>query len=110
MELGLVCRDIPFGCDEKSNKRTLYRVTDPFLRFWYSFALPNYSDPYYLSSPEEVAPHSATRRGRRGYFAGRRVGGARSCAPLPGYGAQLKAAERRFNNHLNRTGFSQTVI
>ena len=55
MELGLVCRDIPFGCDEKSNKRTLYRVTDPFLRFWYSFALPNYSDPYYLSSPEEVA-------------------------------------------------------
>ena len=69
MELGLVCRDIPFGCDEKSNKRTLYRVTDPFLRFWYSFALPNYSDPYYLSSPEEVAPHSATRRGRRGYFA-----------------------------------------
>ena len=54
MELGLVCRDIPFGCDEKSNKRTLYRVTDPFLRFWYSFALPNYSDPYYLSSPEEA--------------------------------------------------------
>ena len=30
-------------------------MTDPFLRFWYSFALPNYSDPYYLSSPEEVA-------------------------------------------------------
>ena len=45
IELGLVRRDIPFGCDEKGNKRTLYRLADPFLRFWYSFALPHYSDP-----------------------------------------------------------------
>ena len=29
-------------------------MTDTFLRFWYAFALPNYSDSYYLSSPGEV--------------------------------------------------------
>ena len=54
IELGLVRRDIPFGCDEKGNKRTLYRLADPFLRFWYSFVLPHYSDPYFLSSREEI--------------------------------------------------------
>ena len=54
MELGLVRRDIPFGCDEKGNKKTLYRLADPFLRFWYSFALPHYSDPYFLATREEV--------------------------------------------------------
>ena len=54
IELGLVRRDIPFGCDEKGNKRTLYRLADPFLRFWYSFVLPHYSDPYFMSSREEI--------------------------------------------------------
>jgi AAA+ ATPase superfamily predicted ATPase len=54
LDLGLISREIPFGCAEKTNKRTLYRISDPFLRFWYTFGLPNYSDPYYLSSPEEV--------------------------------------------------------
>ena len=41
MELGFVTREIPFGSDAKSNKKTLYRISDPFLRFWYSFVLPN---------------------------------------------------------------------
>lgn len=54
VELGLVRREIPFGCDEKGNKRTLYRLSDPFLRFWYSFVLPHYSDPYFLSTREEI--------------------------------------------------------
>ena len=54
IDLGLVHRDIPFGCDEKSNKRTLYRLLDPFLNFWYAFVLPNYSDPHYLSTSAEI--------------------------------------------------------
>jgi len=62
VDLGLVVKDMPFGALEKGNKKTLYRVSDPFLRFWYTFALPNYSDPYYLSSPAErksiLAPFS----------------------------------------------------
>jgi len=53
VDLGLVVREIPFGALEKGNKKTLYRVSDPFLRFWYTFALPNYSDPYYLTAAEE---------------------------------------------------------
>lgn len=33
IDLGLVYRDIPFGNDVKGNKRTLYKLADPFLRF-----------------------------------------------------------------------------
>ncbi len=54
MELGLARREIPFGNDPKSNKKTLYRLCNPFLRFWYTFVLPNYSDAHFLSTPAEA--------------------------------------------------------
>ncbi len=44
MQLGLIFRDIPFGNDALGNKKTLYRLSDPFLKFWYTFALPHYSN------------------------------------------------------------------
>lgn len=40
VELGLVVRDRPFPGLEK---RTLYRLADPFLRFWFRFVAPNRS-------------------------------------------------------------------
>jgi len=40
IELGLVRRDLPFGSTVRDTKRTLYRVADPFLRFWYRFVEP----------------------------------------------------------------------
>jgi uncharacterized protein len=42
-ELGLVRREIPFGASTSDGKRTLYRIQDPFLRFWFRFVEPNYS-------------------------------------------------------------------
>ncbi|MBN1947966.1 MAG: ATP-binding protein [Bradymonadales bacterium] len=35
VELGLVRRDQPFGQSERTGKITLYRIADPFLRFWF---------------------------------------------------------------------------
>jgi hypothetical protein len=40
IDLGLVRRDVPFGSTVRDTKRTLYRVEDPFLRFWYRFVEP----------------------------------------------------------------------
>ncbi len=34
-ELGLVVREIPFGESEKPSKRVLYKIADPFFRFWF---------------------------------------------------------------------------
>jgi len=34
-ELGYVCREVPFGENERRTKRSLYRLADPFLRLWF---------------------------------------------------------------------------
>ncbi|MEI8190703.1 MAG: ATP-binding protein [candidate division NC10 bacterium] len=43
VELGLVRRDQPFGASPRDSKRSLYRIGDPFLRFWFRFVEPNRS-------------------------------------------------------------------
>lgn len=37
LEMDLVEREVPFGASPRSTKRTLYHVSDPFLRFWFRF-------------------------------------------------------------------------
>jgi AAA+ ATPase superfamily predicted ATPase len=43
LELGLVCRVVPFGVSPRDTKRSLYRIADPYLRFWFRFVEPNRS-------------------------------------------------------------------
>lgn len=38
--LGLVRREVPFGEDEKSSKRALYKIADPFFRLWFRVVAP----------------------------------------------------------------------
>jgi AAA+ ATPase superfamily predicted ATPase len=40
-ELGLVTREVPFGETEKSSKRALYRMSDPFCAFWFRVVAPH---------------------------------------------------------------------
>lgn len=40
-ELGLVTRETPFGESEKSSKRALYRMSDPFCAFWFRVVAPH---------------------------------------------------------------------
>ena len=42
-ELGYVRRNVPFGDSEKKTRRALYRLNDPFLRFFFRFVLPHES-------------------------------------------------------------------
>ena len=42
-DLGFLRRQVPFGSEERSGKRTAYSVADPFLAFWYRFVEPNRS-------------------------------------------------------------------
>ncbi len=42
-EMDLVTREAPFGAPPRGNKRTLYRIADPFLRFWFRCVEPNRS-------------------------------------------------------------------
>jgi AAA+ ATPase superfamily predicted ATPase len=43
LELGLVRRDMTFGASPRDSKRSLYRIADPFFRFWFRFVEPNRS-------------------------------------------------------------------
>jgi len=43
LDASLVLRDIPFGSSERDPKRTLYRIGDPALRFWFSVYSPHRS-------------------------------------------------------------------
>lgn len=39
--MGILRREVPFGSDSKSGKRSLYRIADPFLRLWFRVVAPN---------------------------------------------------------------------
>ena len=43
IDLGYVRREVPFGESIRSTRRSLYRLDDPFLLFWYRFVAPNQS-------------------------------------------------------------------
>jgi len=43
IELDLLEREHPYGVDEQNTKRTLYKIKDPFLRFWFNVVAPKRS-------------------------------------------------------------------
>ncbi|MBF0499991.1 MAG: ATP-binding protein [Candidatus Riflebacteria bacterium] len=55
LELDLIIREIPFGADERNSKKSLYRLADPFMGFWFRFVQPN-------RSQLDTAPVSVTQR------------------------------------------------
>jgi hypothetical protein len=42
-DLELLVREIPYGEPERSSKRALYKLADPFLRLWFSLVAPKRS-------------------------------------------------------------------
>ena len=43
IDLGFLEKDVPFGIDEKNAKKSLYKIADPFMAFYYQFVVPNRS-------------------------------------------------------------------
>jgi uncharacterized protein len=59
LELGWIRRELPFG--ERSERRAIYRVADPFLTFWYRFVAPLASDLQFSDPAAVYAAHVAPR-------------------------------------------------
>jgi hypothetical protein len=66
IDLGYVMREMPFGENTRSTKRTLYKIDDPFISFWYRFIHPNASllekgmaDSVFSSCRQTFASHTA---------------------------------------------------
>ena len=43
VDLGFLEKDVPFEIDEKNAKKSLYKIADPFMAFYYQFVVPNRS-------------------------------------------------------------------
>jgi hypothetical protein len=43
VDLGFIEKELPFGVDEKNAKKSLYRIADPFMAFYFRFVLSNRS-------------------------------------------------------------------
>jgi AAA+ ATPase superfamily predicted ATPase len=43
ISLGYLTKEIPFGEDEKNSKKSLYKIADPFMNFYFRFIAPNRS-------------------------------------------------------------------
>ena len=43
IDVGFLEKDVPFGMDEKNAKKSLYKIADPFMAFYYQFVVPNRS-------------------------------------------------------------------
>ncbi len=48
--LGYIEREIPFNENPKNSKKSLYKISDPFIRFYFHFVVPNrsYIEVHYL--------------------------------------------------------------
>jgi AAA+ ATPase superfamily predicted ATPase len=51
-DLGFIVRESPFGADPENGKKSIYRISDSFLDFWYTFVLPNKSRPEFLEDKQ----------------------------------------------------------
>lgn len=49
IELDLIEREVPYGTWEQNSKRVLYKIKDPFLRFWFKVVAPRRS--FFSQSP-----------------------------------------------------------
>lgn len=43
IDLGFLEKEVPFGIDEKNSKKSLYKIADPFISFYYKYVIPNQS-------------------------------------------------------------------
>jgi AAA+ ATPase superfamily predicted ATPase len=43
IKLGYLKREVPYGSSPKSNKKSVYRISDPFMNFYFSFGTDNLS-------------------------------------------------------------------
>lgn len=60
-ELGLVARETPFDGTEKSSKRALYRICDPFFAFWFRAIAPRRG---FLAGATRAARRAAWRKSK----------------------------------------------
>ena len=63
VELGLVKREIPFGESEKTGRRAIYRINDPFFGFWFRVVAPHRAELAGATPPARLELWARLREG-----------------------------------------------
>ena len=108
-ELGLIARDHPFD-EEENGKRSFYRVSDPFLDFWYAFVQPNWSRPDFLEQPEDRRAFDHLYASHLGGVWERLIRVEVQSKPLPGFEVRFRNAARWWGTGLNRRPMEIDVV
>ena len=66
LELDLIQREVPYGTDPENSKKTLYKIKDPFLRFWFKVVASRRS---LFSQVSTSVRHQWLKEGLPGLFA-----------------------------------------
>jgi len=56
IDLGYIKREIPFGLSKRNTKKSLYKVADPFMHFYYKFVIPEKTS-LELGHTEQIYDH-----------------------------------------------------
>lgn len=108
LDLGLVGRDVPFGSTLRDTKRTLYRVSDPFLQFWFRWVEPSWS---LLEARQVERVAAGIRKGFPQHVAGAWEDLARaSVARLEAFGHHWRPASRWWGTGLDRQPMELDVV
>jgi hypothetical protein len=108
LELGLVGRDVPFGSTVRDTKCTRYKVSDPFLRFWFRHVDPERSR---LAARQVKAVAADITRVLGQHVTGVWEDLARaSAARLPAFGHQWRPAVRWWGRGLDRQPMEIDVV
>ena len=108
-ELGIVAREVPFGA-EANNKKSYYRVCDPFLDFWYTFVQPNLSRPDFLEREEDRVLFDGQYQTYLGGVWERLVREELERKPLPGREERFRNAARWWGAGLDRKAMELDVV
>ncbi len=99
IKLGYLKREIPYGTSSKSNKKSLYKISDQFINFYFSFVAPNLSK-LELDMKDQV--YKSIRTSLFHFIAAEWESICRKCIPMkPLNGIDFDICFRWWGNNMN---------
>ncbi len=108
IQLGYLKREVPFGEPEKNSKKGIYRISDPFMNFYFSFVVPNLSR-LELGLNDQVYKEIESRLGSYVSFEWENL--CRRSVPMkPILGINFDAARRWWGTNLDKLPMELDVV
>ncbi len=109
VELGLITKETPFKAEGRG-KKSLYRIADPFLDFWYTFVRANWSRSDFLETDAERKSFDALYSPYLGVVWERLVRETLAVREIPDLKGRWRDVARWWGAGVNRRPFEVDVV